>query len=182
MSGKTLSVFILLTVIAVAISYIFYFNPQPVVVHYKADGTMEYPLALILISSFAAGGLLMLAITCLVAIRLKFINRQVVKQKDAMSSHRDLIAQGRGFLALGNTSKARDIFKKIIKKDDKDVVARLMLAKTYERAGEAKEALAVLDKARREKVYNVELLLEASDMNAEMGNNTAAYDNAAAGT
>ena len=89
-----------------------------------------------------------------------------------------LIDRARSSLALGNFSEAESLFTKIINKDPNNIGARVALASTLEEMGKQSSALEVLDQARAEDKKNPELLLAAADLNALLGNHTAAYDNA----
>lgn len=176
--GRIIKLLFVLLIIGV-VSYVFYLNPTPAEVKFGPNSFWRMPMALILIVTFCVGALTTAVFAFFVGIKLRLRSWRENRQVEMVKNHVSLITMAREQLALGNLPAARTAFQKVIEKDPSDIPARVLLAKTYQREGKAKEALAVLENARIEQKSNIELLLAASDINSELGNETAAHDNAA---
>ena len=178
MIGRILKVAFIIFIVAF-VSYIFYFNQAPADVKIAPNVSWRLPMAVTLIVVFCGGALTAALIALVGSIGMRLRMRREVKSAGTIREHRRLIMQAREQLALGNWEAARAGFKKIIDRDPDDIPARVLLAETFKREGRLREALAVLEDARVEQKKNIELLLAASDINARLGNATAAHDNAA---
>ncbi len=178
MPGKIIKLLIVLLLTAI-VSYVFYLNPAPAQVFYKPAGSWSLPMALILITTFFLGVLVTALFAFVIGVRIQLHTWKISKKHKQTIDHHQLIAGARGELALNNFNSARGLFQKIINTDPDDIEARVLLAETYRRDGELKEALRVLEEARVEDKKNVELLLAAAEINEQLGNDTAAFDNAA---
>lgn len=170
--------FSLILILVSVISYAFYYNPREVEIVYGSTSSIKAPMALVLISTFSAGALFTLFFALLVGIKFQFRTNRVEREKKQIDDHMHLIDRARSSLALGNYDEAEGLFTKIINRDPNNIGARVALSRALQERGEDKDALRVLDEARAEDKKNPELLLAASDLNARLGNFTAAYDNA----
>ena len=177
MSGRIFK-FALVILIVASVVYVFMLNPGSVGVSLKPGKVWEAPLALVLVITFLAGAGLMFLFSLLFGLKLQFRTRKAIKQGEMVKNHHDLINSAREQLALGNFMDAREKFEKIISRDPDNIGARVLLAKTFQNQGDAKGALGILEDARVEQKKNIELLLLAADLNAQLGNPTAAFDNA----
>lgn len=178
MPSKIVKLLIVLLVAAI-ISYVFYLNPLPAQVYLSPDSSITLPMALVLIATFFVGVLVTALFAFFIGLRVTFHTWRIEKKQKQVKEHHHMIAGARGELALKNFNSARGLFQKVIASDPNDVEARVLLAETYRRNGELKEALKVLEEARVEDKKNVELLLLAAEVNEQLGNDTAAFDNAA---
>lgn len=167
----------LLILVGAIVSYIFYLNPGPIELVYGPGRTVSAPLALILVTVFAAGFLFASLIAFGLGLRqswLRWREQQRIRQAEL---HQQQIVTAREELASGNLTRARTMFQKIIEQDPQNIIARIMLAETYRRGGDPLSALKILDEARAGQRENLELLFLAADLNGELANLTAACDN-----
>lgn len=178
MVRKILVIAFLLFIVA-AVLYVYYLNSQTVKLAYSSSGSFEHPLGILAIGIFVAGALFASLFAMFFGFKLRWATNRLEKQQRLLKDHRKLLADARGQLALGDFSGAQGALAKIIQRDPDDVIARVLLAETFRRRNDPDAALNVLEQARIEQKKNVELLLLASDVNSELGNHTAAYDNAA---
>ena len=169
--------FALILLLVSILCYVFYYNPSEAeIVYWK--GSFKAPMALILVITFSSGVLFALFFALLAGIRIQFRTKKLEREKRQIDEHQSLIDKARSALSLGNFDEAESLFSKIINKDPNNIGARVALSKTFLERDDQDNALKVLDQARAEDKKNPELLLAASDLNARLGNFTAAYDNA----
>ncbi len=169
----------ILFLLGALVTYIFLLNPESAEVSLPVGGSFKAPMALVLLAAFSAGFFVMFLFSMLFSIRQQLQVRKIKKQAEMVRNHQALITSAREQLALGNFSKAKGFFQKVVDRDPEDVTARVLLSECFQREGDAKAALRILEDARVEQKQNVELLLQAADLNKELGNHTAAFDNAA---
>lgn len=178
MVRKILIIAFLLSVVF-SVLYIYYLNSEVVTLSYSSAGNIKQPIGILVIGVFIVGALFASIIAMFFGIKLRWATKRLEKQQRMLLEHRKSLADARGQLALGDFSGAQNALAKIIQRDPDDVIARVLLAETFRRQNNLEAALNVLEQARIEQKKNAELLLLASDVNAELGNHTAAYDNAA---
>lgn len=178
MPSRILKIVSFLVIVGV-VSWVFYFNPGSVVVTLGPGKTLSAPMALILIFVFCFGALCTASIALFIGTRYQFQRWRESRGIKLNKTHEHWMVSGREQLAAGNYQGARDAFLRIVEQDQGNIVARIMLASTFVAQGQIKQALQVLEECRSEQKNNIELLFLAAQVNAELGNSTAAYDNIA---
>lgn len=176
MSKKLLTLVLSLLLIA-AIVYVYYLNPSPVTVRLTSENPVEVPLAIVLIGAFCGGVLLSSIIAFYFGVKQKFELWTLSRQLKQSEAKYDAILVGRSKLRAGNFRAAENSFLKLITKDPDDILSRLLLVETLWEEGDVHAALDALNEFRRERLENLELLFMGADLNAELGNHTAALDN-----
>jgi tetratricopeptide (TPR) repeat protein len=179
MSGRVVKIVVLTLLVAGVVSYLYVLNPTSVQLTMMPGKTKELPLALVLIFTFGAGALLISLFVMIIGVKGWLYRRKEARRAELAESHKRLLVSARERAALGDYQSAAALLLKIVLKDPSDMVARIQLAEAYQKNGDLPTALKMLEEARVEQRQNVELLLLASDLNAAMGNQTAAHDNAA---
>lgn len=106
-----------------------------------------------------------------------FRERKLINLERRRQSFDKTILQARSYLASGEWLKARDLWQQIIRKDPDNIVARVELSRSFEGSGDLIEALRTLDMTRGALKENTEVLFRAAELNARLGNKTAALDN-----
>lgn len=177
MSARIVRVTLTLLILVLLVSYVFYLNPHPATVTLRAGSTWQGPMALILIGAFTAGTLVCTLVWFLLGARYQFRERRMMRRERMLEAHRELLVSAREQIASGKQEAARTTLAKIIDRDPQDVIARIMLSDSYAKETNLSAALAVLDQARALHPKNVELLFRAAELNASLGNQTAAFDN-----
>ena len=178
MLGKLLKLSFALILLAVVAS-LYHFNSQEVLITYGPDSSLQTRLAHVLLFTFLAG----IIVASLFALFFGFLNklkmRNLRKEIDRLNEDKKLASDAREAMALNDLESARNILAKIIQRSPEDLAARVLLARTFQREGDTKAALGVLRQARAEQKKNGELLILGAELNSALGNETAAYDNAA---
>ncbi len=178
MSRRIISLILFLVIVSL-VSYVFYLNPGPVTVNFGPANSKVAPLALVLIFTFCLGAILSALIAFAVGVQSFFKEWMQERRFRSFKHHQELIVVGREQLAAKNFDAALRTFRRIIEQDPSNIVARILLAKTFRDRGDFKSALQVLDESRQSQKNNVELLFLAADLSARLGNFTSAYDNLA---
>jgi tetratricopeptide (TPR) repeat protein len=91
----------------------------------------------------------------------------------------ELFIRARGLMAGQEWGAAREIWEKVLRQDNTNVIARVELAHCLESLGDPKEALRILNETRAGAKPSPEVLYKAAHLNRKLGNNTAASDNIA---
>jgi|GEM_PF-1004360 len=177
MSSRMIKLIAALVAIGVICCYLFYLNPDPITVAYKPGATVQAPLAIVLISVFFFGALIVGGIFGLLSALQSFQEWQRERLYKRELANRGLLVTAREHLAEGNFLDARVMLEKIVAKEPGNILAWLSLADQFEAQGNSKEAVRVLDQARTHQGQNLELLFRAATLNEKLGNYTSAFDN-----
>ena len=177
MSARIVRVTLTLLIFVLLVSYVFYLNPQSATVTLRGGAAWQGPMALILIGAFTAGALVCTLVWFLLGARYQFRERKMLRRERMIETHRELMVGAREQLASGKQEAARAVLAKIVDRDPQDVIARILLSETYVKESNLPAALSVLDQARALHPKNIELLFRAAELNAALGNQTAAFDN-----
>ncbi len=175
-----LIIYLLITVIIVgALGYVFWLNPENITIHLTKEKNIELPAAIAIIAIFFSGSLFMFLAMLIFLLTQKFAYGKLKRSTELKRNHQNMIIEARALVASGTIKKGRAIYSKIVRQDPDNVMARILLAETFKKENEPKEALKVLDDARVSQKQNLELLFLASELNEEINNPTAAKDNLA---
>ena len=158
---------------------VIYLNPEHTTMHYGPASSITAMSGVVYLGCFALGVGISLFFWVLYGIRVYFRERALLSKGQQSRQFYESLLEARGLLASKEFVRAKDRWQKLIKRDPTDIIARVELSRSLEQAGEKKEALKILDKARAADPTNVEVLLRAADLNLSLGNKTAAVDNLA---
>ncbi|HQH25984.1 MAG TPA: lipopolysaccharide assembly protein LapA domain-containing protein [Oligoflexia bacterium] len=170
---------ILIVLLACAGIVLYHFNPDTVSVVLWHGASLQLRLALVIICSFLTGALIVGCFLFLLRLRMRIQKKRLTRLLETAKNHQELLASARAHLALGDAEQARSMLAKVLRDEPDNVVALIQLAETHRQEGKLLEALKILEQARLEQKPNGELLLLAARINSELGNHTAAHDNAA---
>lgn len=179
MSTRIIKLLILTILIGLVVVYIWWLNPTMVSLNYPSGGSGELPLGVVMLICLAVGAIGTILAAAVIGLRYQFELTRQRRKNDALRRNEKLIEEAREQLACGNFPQAESCFNRIISRNPENLVARVMLTKTICRQGDVKRAIKVLDDARMEQKKNLEMLFLASELNARVGNYTAARDNMA---
>lgn len=172
---KLLFLLVLITVV----SYTFYLNPQTIELTLPSRGKWQAPAALVLIVVFCIGLLCASFVAILIGIKQKFLAWLASRQANIEATNKKLTIAARESLATKELNQAVSLFERIIALEPGNVIARIMLAKAKQAQDKPRDALKTLDEARQADRQNLELLVLAAELNEQLGNETAAFDNLA---
>jgi len=166
-------------IIALIVLPIYFFsqNGSEVTLQISETQKLKQPLAVVVLAAFFIGALLTGISTLLMKTLGGFKSWKFKKKHQKFVDNRGQLVRGREMLAAGDFPAAKNLFTKLVKADDTDVLSRSMLAETSFREGNLQEALDIVDSARQDQRENVELLFLGAAINEQMANRTAAYDN-----
>lgn len=177
MSRKILKITLFSVLIIAALSYVFVLNPEAVNVTYRPGHQWSLPLAMVLVVTFSIGAIFSTLWWLLVGLRYHLRERQLAKSARQVEEHHSALVLAREELALGNYERARGMLSRVLDRDPRNVAASIHLAETFRCEGNTLQALRVLEQARAADGPHAELLFFAAELNAELGNHTAAFDN-----
>ncbi|MCB0311052.1 MAG: tetratricopeptide repeat protein [Bdellovibrionales bacterium] len=140
---------------------------------FTANGGVIY------ISLFAAGVFFTGIVALFFGIKGYFREKRLIHQDKVRKDFYHGMLLARSHLAAHDFSKARETWERLIKKDPTNILARVELSRSLEKAGEIREAIKVLDAARATDSQNIEVLFRAAELNIALGNKTVAIDNLA---
>lgn len=176
MTSRTVRILILVIIVSLVCA-LFLLNPHVVTVNFGQGRRWDAPLALILIVVFVLGALLSGFLAAVTSTQASFKWWRERRGFQLERSHYSQIRAVRELIANGELDEARKTLERMVAQDDGNVVARVHLASVLRDLGEINAALRVLDETRAAEKSNFEVLFLAADLNAEIGNMTAAYDN-----
>ena len=176
--SKIVSVILVLIIIGAA-CYLFYFNRESVTVHFGPDKSATAPMAVVLLSTLGFGVLLTALVAFTIALKGYFRERGLVSRERKRDTAYQKMLVARGYVEAKDWDRAKEAWQKILKLDKKDVISRVEIAHCLYGQGELRESLKMLDSARTISPDNAEVLINASRLNRELGNKTAALDNLA---
>jgi tetratricopeptide (TPR) repeat protein len=176
---KRLNRLIFILIILSLALWVVLLNEQPVTL--KLGGNQEYPahLGAMIVFTFAAGVLSTAIVASLFGFRAYLRERSFLAAEKRRYEFGRESAKARALTLAEKFGEAKRLWESLCKRDPKDVQARLWLANTLEREGSSGEALKVLDAARAAFPGDLEVLFRAAELNAKLGNKTAAVDNLA---
>lgn len=128
---------------------------------------------------FLAGFLTATAIAAVFRMKSLWYEKSLESQQAKRQKFYDGMLHARNLLAAGEFNAATEAWKKIVKSDPSDVIARVELSRCLQGNNEIHEALKELEKARARNSTNTEVLFRAAEINLALNNKTAAIDNLA---
>ncbi|MCC6932183.1 MAG: tetratricopeptide repeat protein [Deltaproteobacteria bacterium] len=170
---------VILLALVTLVSYTFYLNPQRIELNMPSGGKWQAPAALMLIVIFCIGLICASFVAILIGIKQKFISWLESRQAHIEQANKKLMLVAREHLATRDLEQAANLFERIVSSETNNIMARIMLAQVRQAQGKYREALKILDEARQTDRQNLELLMLAAELNEQLGNETAAYDNLA---
>jgi len=164
-------------ILVLAVSYLFYLNPDTITVKLGPTWSMNAPGAVVLISTFVAGFLFCSVFALIFGLKSLWRERGLEDRERRRNRSERQLLEARSALAAEEWQRARDLWESIVHKDESNIVARIELSKSLEGAGKLTDALKILDEARVIEPANTEVLFRAAELNLSMNNATAALDN-----
>lgn len=178
MSTRLWKLLLFTALIAAAVSYLFFLNPEPAVVHWGrgAERTWTTPMALLLVVVFFGGAAAAAAIAVLIGLRVQWLQWQAARLQRARDVHQHRLVIAREELALGNTEAARKDLSAVLQRDPADIHARICFADSLRNDGKVNEAIRILEQAPLEQKSSREILMKLADLHLLVGNRLAACD------
>lgn len=159
--------------------YIVMLNRDEVTIKLVPDSPLTANGGVIFIAVFACGILCATFVALFFGMKSYFRERQLQNRDRQRQSFYESMVRARSYLAADDWSRSRDQWEQIVRREPSNVIARIELSRALEGAGEAREALRVLDSARGDSPQNIEVLFRAAELNLALQNKTAAVDNLA---
>lgn len=169
--------FLLIAILVGAACYLFHYNRDPVRVTLGPTSTIDAPLAVVLITVFFLGSVIVGLIAVVLGAKHSLADWQRERRQRRSVSHLELLRRAREQLAVRATGEARANLQKVVNGDSSNVMAWMLLADAAELEGNHRGTLDVLEQARLWHRDNTELLARTAQLNQQFGNTTAAYDN-----
>ena len=171
--------FIVAFVIIGLLLYVMLLNRESIVVTIAPGKQITAITGAVLIVVFLLGILAAALVGLFFGIRAYFREKRLKGQEKRREEFYQSILKARGYLQTKEWGRARAEWERLVRKDPSNIIARVELSRSLEGAGEVREALKTLDKARTVDPQNVEVLFRAAELNTKLGNKTAAIDNLA---
>jgi tetratricopeptide (TPR) repeat protein len=170
-------------VVSIAI-YIVLLNSAYVTIYLDPSSPIHAHVGIIILVSFALGLISMSIVALGVGFRYYLRERNLLAQNRESKTFYQQMLKARSLQSTGELEKAREAWEKAVKKDPSEVIARVELAKVLKALSQkglanSLDSLRVLDAARAIDSKNPEILINASDINLDLNNQTAALDNLA---
>jgi uncharacterized integral membrane protein/Tfp pilus assembly protein PilF len=178
MIGKLNKVIVILIIVA-AVAAIIVQNLDPVTVQFSPGTKISAVGGVILLASFSAGILLTLIVASFFAFRGWVKEKRLQRKQQQLLDFYGLVKEARALASSGQLKQSEIKWRKILKIDPTDVIARSEISNLLEQKGEPRDALKVIEEGRAKDSSNAELLFRASELNMTLGNLTAAADNLA---
>lgn len=178
MSTRLWKLLLFTGLIAATLSYVFFLNPEPATIHWGPGPARVWttPMALLLVTVFAAGVATEYAVALLIGARVQFYQWRSARLQRAREGHLNRLVVAREELALGNTESARKELLGVLQRDPVDVHALISMANSFRTDDKPLEALRVLEAAPLALKSNREVLMKVATIHRESGNRLAACD------
>jgi len=154
-------------------------NLEPITVYYSPSGHFTAIGGIVILGLFAAGIALAAVFWVFFGIKAYFRERSLQNKEKGREQFYRAVLEARSYLEAHDWGKARELWQRIIKKDQTNIIAHVELSRCLQGAGEIKEALKTIESARVADPNNVEVLFRAAELNLDLHNNTGAIDNLA---
>jgi predicted Zn-dependent protease len=176
MYNKISKILFIALVVAI-LSYIFYYNSDPVTLKLGDSYQRSMPLALLLVISFFLGVFCLGLSILFLGLKMKYTLWKSNKNIAEKEKHFQELTQAKDLLALGNLKESSSLLNKIISRDPHNLIARVLQSDVCLKDGRNDDAITILEKARAEERNSPSLLLKLADIYKSQGNLSAAYDN-----
>ncbi|MCB0328979.1 MAG: tetratricopeptide repeat protein [Bdellovibrionales bacterium] len=171
--------FLLVAFVVVACIAAVYFNQELVTIHYGPHREITLMGGIIFLGCFAFGFACAYYFVITNSIKSYWRERTYKAKEEKQHQFINSLLEARALQSAGEVDRASQLWQQLIKRDPTSLLARVELSRTLEQGGDLRQALKVLDKAREADPSNVEVLLQAANINQKLGNKTAALDNLA---
>ena len=132
----------------------------------------------LVIIAFSAGFLSASFFAAAYSLRGLWRELGLLKKDKRREDFLQMLSTARQASAVGNWEEARTDWERVLKRDPENMIAKLEIARALRKTGQNNESLKLIEELRRETKDNSEVLIAALELNEEMGNLTAALDNA----
>lgn len=156
--------------------YLVLLNRDPLTIQIPAVGSITTMGGVILIGTFITGFLFAVLIALVFGVRAWWRERSLLNKERQRQTFYAGLLEARSALASFEWARARDKWQQIVRKDPTDVIARIELSRSLEGDGQLRESLAIVDEARASQPKNIEVLFRTVELQAKLGNKTAALD------
>lgn len=171
---------LIFALILVALSlYIVILNREIINLKLSPSHEISTSGGVIFIAIFCAGVLATALVSALFGLKFYFKERWLINKERQTKLQINSILQARSAIACEDWQRAQGMWREIIRRDPNNIIARVELSRSLQGAGDAHEALRILDAARAVAPHNQEVLFRAAELNVAIGNKTAAVDNLA---
>jgi tetratricopeptide (TPR) repeat protein len=175
MISKVNKLFVALLIVSISI-YLVTRNSAQVSLVITDTLVFHGSLGALVIAAFALGLVTATIVALLFGISSYMRERALknsLKNKDQLFAK---VLEARAATSSHQWQRAHLLWEQLIKRDQKNLLPRLELARTLEKEGALQDALKVLDEARSIHPKNSEVLIRSSELNQKIGNKTAALD------
>jgi tetratricopeptide (TPR) repeat protein len=152
-------------------------NPTTVQVKTFGETPLSVSVGVLMLVVFIIGALSASLVASVLGLFSWWERRKLQKREQLRIAFLNAIIDARSATASHEWSRAKNLWLGILKKDSQNVIARIELSRIYQRLGDQKEALAVVEAVRATYPEHVELLFQIADLLVAAGNLTAAFDN-----
>ncbi|MGI6525072.1 MAG: tetratricopeptide repeat protein [Bdellovibrionota bacterium] len=152
-------------------------NSEPLTITIFPGKSISGNKGVLILAVFLSGIALACFIGSYFGIR-SYIHKKLLEQRERKrETVLQALVKARGLSAVGDWTKARDLWQQIVKRNPDDMISQLELAKSFEGAGDLPNAIKTIEAARAKDSSNLEVLMYAAHLHALSGNKTVALDN-----
>ncbi len=159
--------------------YVVVLNPEKHTIYLTKTWFITTYTGVIILGVFVSGMFVSFLGTLAFGIKAYFRERALKKADSLKQKFFELLVEARNYVASGEMGKAQNLWERFLSRSsqqDLSALASLELAKLIE---DPEEKLKYIDTARSSFPTNTEILFYATELNLDLGNETAALDNLA---
>ncbi|MBL7661530.1 DUF1049 domain-containing protein [bacterium] len=175
--SRRIVIFFFIVALLLAASFLFYLNPDQVILNYGGKAPIKAPMAMVLISAFLFGGFIVGLVAVFLGIKHQLELWRLERKRKQEQALGKLLTAVREQHALGNHLQAAQMAEKIVAQDPEFEAAWLELSSIVKTMSGDTEALRILERARLKLRSSVPILLRAAEIYEQAGNYIGAYDN-----
>lgn len=168
---------IAIVILGVLCCYLFYLNPTSISVNLSTTRAISAPLAIVLISVFFLGALVVGFLAAVFSLFHSFDDWKRDRKYRRESQHREQLILARDHVVTENFQTAQSILEQIVAREPENALAWTSLGEVVQHLSGPAAALAVLDRARLHVPRHAELLFRAASLSESLGNLTGSFDN-----
>ncbi|MBX7145499.1 MAG: tetratricopeptide repeat protein [Oligoflexia bacterium] len=157
--------------------YIVVLNSSSATIYLGRNWQVSATAGVLFLGLFGLGVIVTAVVASVFGMRAYFRERRLKLSDQNRRSLYEQLIKGRSWAAGGEWEKARHSFEQLLRREPRDILARIELARALSALGEQNEALHVLEEARKTDPNNAEVLFRAAELHHLLGNKTAALDN-----
>ena len=152
-------------------------NKTPVHLYLTENQQYDLSVGIVLLAAFIAGILVASFFALMLSFKGYIRERALISKDHSRTINHKRAVDARGITAGGQWDSARVVWEQISKREPKNPIPRIEIAKSLLAVGDTKSALEVIDSARAQFPDNQELLFLSAELQEKLGNKTAAIDN-----